>query len=47
MAVDITYDGPSGLEKVVVNTDDVVVLDRDLPELHGDKLCRQIVGREG
>jgi DNA-binding response OmpR family regulator len=44
MAVDIAYDGPSGLEKVVVNTYDVVVLDRDLPELHGDKLCRQIVG---
>jgi DNA-binding response OmpR family regulator len=44
MAVDIAYDGPSGLEKVVVNTYDVVVLDRDLPGLHGDNLCRQIVG---
>jgi DNA-binding response OmpR family regulator len=44
MAVDIAYDGPSGLEKVVVNTYDVVVLDRDLPGLHGDELCRQIVG---
>src|ERR1700722_13017487 len=44
MAVDVAYDGLSGLEKVVVNTYDVVVLDRDLPGLHGDKLCRQIVG---
>ena len=39
MAVDVAYDGPSGLEKAVVNTYDVVVLDRDLPGLHGDKLC--------
>jgi DNA-binding response OmpR family regulator len=44
MAVDIAYDGPSGLEKVVLNAYDVVVLDRDLPGLHGDELCRQIVG---
>ena len=44
MAVDIAYDGPSGLEKAAVNTYDVVVLDRDLPGLHGDKLCEQIVG---
>jgi DNA-binding response OmpR family regulator len=44
MAVDIAYDGPSALQKAVVNTYDVVVLDRDLPALHGDKLCQQIVG---
>jgi CheY-like chemotaxis protein len=43
MAVDVAYDGPSGLEKAVVNTYDVVVLDRDLPGLHGDKFCEQIV----
>src|SRR5579862_2189089 len=43
MAVDIAYDGPSGLEKAAVNTYDVVVLDRDLPGLHGDRLCEQIV----
>jgi DNA-binding response OmpR family regulator len=43
MAVDVAYDGPRGLEKVVVNAYDVVVLDRDLPELHGDQLCQQIV----
>jgi DNA-binding response OmpR family regulator len=43
MAVDIAYDGPSGLDKALVNTYDVVVLDRDLPGLHGDKLCRQVI----
>src|SRR5580693_6408835 len=43
MAVDVAYDGVSGLQKAVVNTYDVVVLDRDLPRLHGDKLCEQIV----
>jgi DNA-binding response OmpR family regulator len=43
MAVDVAYDGPGGLEKAAVNTYDVVVLDRDLPRLHGDVLCRQIV----
>lgn len=43
MAVDVAYDGPSGLEKVTLNGYDVVILDRDLPRLHGDTLCRQIV----
>ena len=43
MAVDVAYDGASGLEKVTVNDYDVVVLDRDLPRLHGDELCGQIV----
>jgi DNA-binding response OmpR family regulator len=43
MAVDVAYDGPSGLEKASVNTYDVVVLDRDLPGVHGDEICRQLV----
>ena len=43
MAVDVAYDGASGLEKVTVNGYDVVVLDRDLPRLHGDELCAQII----
>jgi DNA-binding response OmpR family regulator len=43
MAVDVAYDGASGLEKVTVNGYDVVVLDRDLPQLHGDELCAQII----
>lgn len=44
MAVDAAYDGPSGLEKALLNPYDVVVLDRDLPGLHGDQLCEQLVG---
>src|ERR1700689_5203336 len=47
MAVDVAYDGPSGLGKATVNTYDVVILDRDLPGLHGDALCQQIVGSPG
>src|ERR1700744_1029569 len=47
MAVDVAYDGPTGLEKAAVNTYDVVVLDRDLPRLHGDVLCQQIVDSPG
>jgi DNA-binding response OmpR family regulator len=43
MAVDVAYDGPAGLEKATVNAYDVIVLDRDLPRLHGDALCQQIV----
>ena len=43
MAVDVAYEGYSGLEKAAVNTYDVIVLDRDLPGLHGDELCEQIV----
>ncbi|HTW98100.1 MAG TPA: response regulator [Acidimicrobiales bacterium] len=44
MAVDVAYDGLNGLEKLAVNSYDVVVLDRDLPRLHGDDLCRHMVG---
>ncbi len=47
MAVDVAYDGPAGLEKAAVNTYDVVILDRDLPRLHGDVLCQQIVDSPG
>ncbi|MDX6743693.1 response regulator transcription factor [Actinocorallia sp. A-T 12471] len=40
MAVDVAYDGLEGAEKIGVHRYDVVVLDRDLPGLHGDVLCR-------
>ena len=40
MAVDVAYDGIDGLEKARTNPYDVIVLDRDLPGLHGDLLCR-------
>src|SRR5215216_7048925 len=42
MAVDITHDGASALVKARVVQYDVVVLDRDLPELHGDEVCRRL-----
>ncbi len=46
MAVDVAYDGLQAAEKTSVYTYDVVVLDRDLPGLHGDELCRILVARE-
>ncbi|MGH2886149.1 MAG: response regulator transcription factor [Solirubrobacteraceae bacterium] len=46
MAVDVAYDGLEGAAKLELAPYDVVVLDRDLPGLHGDKLCRMITDRE-
>ena len=43
MAVDVAYDGASGQEKTAITRYDVVVLDRDLPVLSGDELCRQLM----
>jgi DNA-binding response OmpR family regulator len=43
MAVDVCYDGEAALERVCVNRYDVVILDRDLPGVHGDEVCRTIV----
>ncbi|MEV5542199.1 response regulator transcription factor [Saccharopolyspora shandongensis] len=43
MAVDIAGDGATALESVAVNEYDVVVLDRDLPGVHGDDVCRHVV----
>jgi DNA-binding response OmpR family regulator len=40
----VAYDGPTGIEKAVVNSYDVVVLDRDLPKVHGDAVCATLVG---
>ena len=42
MAVDVAYDGATALDKARLNPYDVVVLDRDLPELHGDEVCRTL-----
>lgn len=42
MAVDIAYDGDTGHEKASVTRYEVVVLDRDLPGMPGDELCREI-----
>ena len=42
MAVDVAGDGAAALYKARVYPYDVVVLDRDLPELHGDEVCRTL-----
>ena len=42
MAVDVVLDGLEAVVKVDTNPYDVVVLDRDLPGLHGDAVCRKI-----
>jgi DNA-binding response OmpR family regulator len=44
MAVDVALDGAEALDKAGVNHYDVVVLDRDLPKVHGDEVCRHLVG---
>jgi DNA-binding response OmpR family regulator len=44
MAVDVSFDGAGGLEKALVTAYDVVVLDRNLPGLHGDEVCRRLAG---
>ena len=41
--VDVAFDGASALDKLGVNRYDVVVLDRDLPVVHGDDVCRSVV----
>jgi len=43
MAVDVALDGEGGLERALVNDYDVIVLDRDLPGLHGDRVCARLV----
>ncbi|NLV72929.1 MAG: response regulator transcription factor [Actinobacteria bacterium] len=45
MAVDVVLDGRSALTKASVNSYDVVVLDRNLPGVHGDEVCRELVAR--
>jgi DNA-binding response OmpR family regulator len=42
MAVDVAYDGREAAAKLDINAYQVVILDRDLPGLHGDTLCRMI-----
>jgi DNA-binding response OmpR family regulator len=44
MAVDVAFEGRSGLQRALVNDYDVILLDRDLPGLHGDQVCAEIVG---
>ncbi|HEX5595644.1 MAG TPA: response regulator transcription factor [Micromonosporaceae bacterium] len=42
MAVDVAYDGSVGHEMAFVTRYDVVVLDRDLPGIHGDEICADL-----
>jgi DNA-binding response OmpR family regulator len=44
MAVDVAFDGGAAQERLAVNSYDVVVLDRDLPVVHGDDVCRSLAG---
>lgn len=46
MAVDVAYDGLEGARKAELAPYDVVVLDRDLPGLHGDALCRSLTAAD-
>ena len=43
MAVDVVGDGAGALEQVATNDYDILVLDRDLPVIHGDEVCRRVV----
>jgi DNA-binding response OmpR family regulator len=46
MAVDIAYDGLEAATKLNLTPYDVVVLDRDIPGIHGDALCQMIAASE-
>jgi DNA-binding response OmpR family regulator len=46
IAVDVAYDGHEAIAKVNLNPYEVVLLDRDLPGIHGDELCRIITRSE-
>jgi DNA-binding response OmpR family regulator len=43
MAVDVAYDGATALERTVEVSYDIVVLDRDLPGVPGDEVCRELM----
>jgi DNA-binding response OmpR family regulator len=44
MAVDVVYDGGAALERTIATDYDVLVLDRDIPVVHGDDVCRRLTG---
>jgi two-component system response regulator VanR len=46
MSADVVGNGLDALERLAVNQYDVVVLDRDLPGMHGDEVCARIVASE-
>jgi DNA-binding response OmpR family regulator len=44
MAVDTAYDGAAALSVAAQTAYDVIVLDRDLPVIHGDRVCQDLAG---
>lgn len=44
LAVDVVYDGSAALSVAGHTGYDVIVLDRDLPAVHGDQVCRSLAG---
>jgi DNA-binding response OmpR family regulator len=47
MAVDVALDGTVALQRAAVYGYDVIVLDRDLPGVHGDVVCKKLVEQGG
>ncbi len=47
MAVDTALDGGTALQRAFVHSYDVVVLDRDLPDVHGDQVCARLADGGG
>src|SRR5262245_49348357 len=43
IGADVAYDGSAAIEKALLSPYDVVVLDRDLPRIHGDAVCAALV----
>jgi DNA-binding response OmpR family regulator len=43
LAVDVVYDGATAMDSTTSTDYDVIVLDRDLPAVHGDRVCRALV----
>jgi DNA-binding response OmpR family regulator len=43
IAADVALDGRSGLARALLNDYDVIVLDRDLPGVHGDEICSKLI----
>jgi DNA-binding response OmpR family regulator len=46
MSVDVVYDGPDGLDMALTHDYDVIVLDRDLPGMHGDEVCAGLLAEK-
>jgi DNA-binding response OmpR family regulator len=44
IGADVAHNGSEAIEKALMTAYDVVVLDRDLPRVHGDAVCAMLVG---